>query len=114
MAVLPFLLMVYFLVRRRRELRVAGWRYWLALTGLFFGLIAAVPSPLFYFALELPVPVKASWLPIIAGSLPSGLISGLVAIPLLAFGRGRVRWLGMLSTLLCVALLYFTLLGLSD
>lgn len=111
-SMLPLLLMVYFLVRRKRYLPTTGWRYRLAMAGLQLGLIAALPSPLLYFALD--VPVKESWLPIILRIMPTGLAAGLMAIPLLAFAQGRVRWMGIVSTVLCVALLYFTLLGLSD
>lgn len=113
-AVVPLLLMVYFLVRGRRYLLVTGWRCWLALTGLALGLVAALPAPLFYSSLELPETLKETWVPRIAGGLPAGLAAGLVAIPLLAFARGRVRWMGIVSMLVCVALLYFTLLGVSD
>ncbi len=113
-SVAPLALIVYLLVQRKRHLLVTGGRYRAAMTGLVLALIAALPSPLFYFDLELPIPVKAAWLPVLAGGLPIGLVCGLMAIPLLAFARGRVRWMGIASTVLCVTLLYLTLLGLSD
>jgi hypothetical protein len=78
-------------------------------------LLAALPSPLFYVTLGLSIPAKAAWLPTVAVTgLQAGLVAGLAAIPLLAFARGRVRWIGILATVLCLALTYFTLLGLSD
>ena len=113
MAVVPLMLMVFFLVRRKSYLLVTGWRRRAAIGGLVLGLVAAFPSPVFYIALELPVPL-ASWAPAVTRSLLVGLASGLLAIPLLAFARGQVRWLGIVSTVLCGALLYFTLLGLSE
>jgi fatty acid desaturase len=70
---------------------------------------------LFYFDLELPTKMQGEWLPRVATmSLSVGFIAGLVAIGLMAFGRGMVRWVGITATLVSVAFLYITLLGLSD
>jgi hypothetical protein len=111
-AMLPLVVMVYFLVRRRRYLPVTDGRYWAAMAGLVLSLVASLPTPLFYFWLEFQI--KPEWLPIAARVMPMSLMAGLVAIVLLAFGRDRLRWMGIMSMVLCVAFLYLTLLGLSD
>ena len=46
--------------------------------------------------------------------MPVCLVAGLVAIVLLGFAQGRVRWMGIGSSVVSVGLLYVTLLGLSD
>jgi hypothetical protein len=43
-----------------------------------------------------------------------GIAAGVAAIGLLGFGRGRVRFLGIAMTLASLAMLYVTLLGVSN
>jgi heme exporter protein D len=114
---LPFVVNLILLLRRKRYLleQVPMWRYHVAVGGLVLALIASLPTPLFYFDLELPTRMQGEWLPQVAAmSLSGGFIAGLVAIGLMAFGRGMVRWVGIAATLVSVAFLYITLLGLSD
>jgi hypothetical protein len=116
LASMPLIITSLLLVRRKRYLlQVATWRYWLATGGLVLGLLASFPTPLFYFALELPWRMRGDWGTMAAAySMPTALIAGLIALVLLAFGQGRVRWMGMAVTFVSVGFLYVTLLGLSD
>ena len=116
LASMPFVISLLLLVWRKRYLlQVAPWRYWMATGGLVLGLVASFPTPLFYFALELPWRIRGDLVTMTAAySMPTALIAGLVALVLLAFGQGRVRWMGMAVTLVSVGFLYVTLLGLSD
>ena len=115
LAVVPLAVNLFFLVRRRQYVLVSGWRYKFVLAGLVLALAASIPSPLFLFALELPWRAKGAWLPLSAAwSMPAALVAGLVAIVLIGFARDKVRWIGMASAFLSVALLYFIALGLSD
>jgi hypothetical protein len=114
---LPFLANLLLLIRRKQYLyeQVPMWRYRMAVSGLVLALIASFPTPLFYFELELPTMTQGEWLPRVAAmSLSGGFIAGLIAIGLLGFGRGIVRWVGIAATLVSVAFLYITLLGLSN
>lgn len=115
LAVLPFAVNALLLVKRKRIMRVKLWRFRMATAGLWLALIASFPTPLFFFALELPWQVKGAWLPLAATwCMPVGLVAGLTAIALLAFGRGKVRWIGIAMSTLSVAFLYVVMLGLSD
>ena len=115
LAIVPLAVNIFFLMRRRQYLLVTGWRYKVALGGLLLALLASIPSPVFFFALELPQSAKGDWLPLSAAwSMPLGLIAGVLAIGMLAFAKGRLRWAGMVSALVSVALLYVIVLGLSD
>lgn len=114
---LPFLVNLILLLRRKQYLyeQVPMWRYRLAVGGLCVALIASFPTPLFYFNLELPKVMQREWLPRVAVmGLAAGFFAGLVAIALLAFGRGMIRWVGIATTFVTMAFLYVTLLGLSD
>lgn len=114
-ALLPFSVNLILLLWRKRYLQLVAWRYWMATGGLVLGLIASFPTPLFYFSLELPAKFRGEWATLAAAwCMPLGLIAGLIALVLLAFGLGRVRWMGMAATFASVAFLYVTLLGLSD
>jgi hypothetical protein len=111
----PFAVNLFLLVRRKRYLLVAGWRYWVALPGLVLAVIASFPSPLFFFALELPWRMKGEWPPLAAAwCMPVALIAGVLSMVLLAFARGKLRWIGIASSFVSSALLYVILLGLSD
>ena len=115
LAVVPLAVNLLFLIRRRQYVLVGGSRYKVVLTGLVLALAASIPSPLFLLALELPWRAKGAWLPLSAAwSMPAGLVAGFIAIVLLGFARGKVRWIGMASAFLSVTLLYFIALGLSD
>jgi hypothetical protein len=86
-----------------------------ALTGLVLAVVAAIPAPLFFLALELPWGAKGAWLPLSAAwSMPAGLVAGLLAIVMLGFAKGRLRWMGMASAFVSLGLLYVIVLGLSD
>jgi hypothetical protein len=54
------------------------------------------------------LPLAAAW------CMPVALIAGVLAVVLLAFARGKLRWIGIASSLASSALLYVILLGLSD
>jgi hypothetical protein len=111
----PLAISVILLVRRAQYMRLRLWRYRLATGGLALAVIAAIPAPAFYFALELPETMHGpKMLAVVNWSLPVGLATGLMAMVLLVFGEGRVRWIGIGSCLLSLAMLYVTLLGLSD
>jgi hypothetical protein len=115
LAALPFVVNLLLLGWRKQYLQAGTWRYWMATGGLVLGLLASFPTPLFYFALQFPWRVRGDWVTLAAAySMPTGLIAGLVALVLLAFGKGRVRWMGMAVTLVSVGFLYVTLLGLSE
>jgi hypothetical protein len=115
LALVPFAVTLYFLLKRKILVEVTGWRYKVSVAGLVLALLASLPTPVFFLALELPWGAKAQWVPLgAAWSMPWGLIAGALALGMLGFARGRVRLLGIAVTLLSVALLYVTLLGLSD
>ncbi|MCU1320521.1 MAG: hypothetical protein JWM43_170 [Acidobacteriaceae bacterium] len=115
LASVPFVVTWFFLTRRKTEVLVTGWRYRLSIAGLVLALIAAIPTPVFFFALELPWSTKGQWVPLgAAWSMPVALLAGVVGLVLLGFAQGRARWMGITTTFLSVALLYVTILGLSD
>ena len=120
LALMPFMVDLALLLRRKQYMQVPAWREWMATGGLVLGLFASVPTPLFYFALQFPGVslgngAQGNWVPLVAAyCMPAGLIGGLAALVLLAFGQGRVRWVGLAATLVSVAFLYVTLLGLSN
>jgi hypothetical protein len=114
-ALMPFSISLILLLWRKRYMQVVAWRSWMATGGLVLALVASVPTPLLYFALGMPERLRGEWAALAAAwCMPAGLIAGLVALVLLAFGEGRVRWMGMAVTFVSVAFLYVTLLGLSD
>ena len=114
-AFLPFVVNLILLQRRKRLMRAKLWRFWLTTSGLVLSLVASFPTPLFYLSLELPGGVNGGWALRAAGlGLRVGIVAGVIAIGLLGFGRGRVRWLGIAMTLTSMAMLYVTLLGVSD
>ena len=114
-AFLPFVVNLILLQRRKRLMRAKLWRFWLTTSGLVLSLVASFPTPLFYLSLELPGGVNGGWALRAAGlGLRVGIVAGVIAIGLLGFGRGRVRWLGIAMTLTSIAMLYVTLLGVSD
>jgi hypothetical protein len=110
----PLAVNLILLMQRVRYSRLPLWRERTAKLGLVFALVASFPTPLFYFALELPKMNGPRTLKVMNWSLPAGLAAGVFAIVLLAFGKGRARWMGIATSLLSVAMLYLTLLGLSD
>src|ERR1700738_438666 len=114
-ASLPFLVNLILLARRKRLMRSKLWRFRVTTSGLVLSLVASFPTPLFYLSLELPRGVNGEWV-LRAGELSMrvGTVAGVIAIGLLGFGRGRVRWLGIAMTLASIAMLYVTLLGVSD
>ncbi|WP_213806575.1 hypothetical protein [Granulicella sp. dw_53] len=115
LAIFPLVANVFFLEKRKTYLLVEGRRYRVALAGLILALIASIPSPLFFIALELPWGLKGEWLPLVAAfCMPLGLVSGVIAIGMLAFASGKLRWIGIATSLISVVLLYVILLGLSN
>ena len=96
-------------------MRLKLWRYRLGIWGLALGMIATLPTPLFYFGLELPDKMKSdAFLLAASRSMLVALGAGLAGIVFLAFAQARVRWLGIAMTLVSLAMLYVTLLGMSD
>ena len=114
LAAMPFGVNLYLLMQRRRFLQMKPWRVRVATAGLVLALIASFPTPVFYFALELPWRMKGDWLAAdVPAALYTGLAAGMLALVLLWFARGRVRWLGLGTTMVSVVLLYVSTLGLS-
>jgi hypothetical protein len=114
-AFLPFVVNLILLLGRKRLMRAKLWRFWLTTNGLMLSLVASFPTPLFYLSLELPGGMNGGWVLRAAGlSLRVGIAAGVAAIGLLGFGRGRVRFLGIAMTLASMAMLYVTLLGVSN
>ncbi len=111
---LPFVVFVILLMRRGRYLEIKQWRYRMAVGGLLVALIASLPVPLFYLVLELPQRMQGDWLPGTAvRSMLIAFYAGAVAVLLLAFAEGIVRWVGLAAMFVSLAFLYVTLLGLS-
>ena len=111
---LPAVAFVILLMRRGRYLEIKQWRYRMAVGGLVVALIASLPVPLFYLMLELPQRMQGDWLPGTAvRSMLTAFYAGAVAVVLLAFAEGIVRWVGIAAVLVSLAFLYVTLLGLS-
>jgi hypothetical protein len=112
---LPCVVFVILQMRRGRYLdEIPLWRYRMALGGLVLGLLASLPVPLFYLVLELPQRMQGDWLLGIAvRSMLTAFYVGVVAVVLLAFAHGFVRWVGIAAMLVSVAFLYVTLAGLA-
>lgn len=112
---LPIVVFVLLQMRRGRYLdEIPLWRYRMALGGLVLGLIASLPVPLFYLVLELPQRMQGDWLLGTAvRSMLTGFYAGMVAVGLLAFAHGFVRWVGIATTFVSLAFLYVTLAGLA-
>jgi hypothetical protein len=111
---LPFVVFVILLMRRGRYLEIKLSRYRVAVGGLVLALIASLPVPLFYLVLELPQRMQGDWFLVAAvRSMFSAFYAGLVAIVLLAFAEGFVRWVGLAAMLVSLAFLYVTLAGLA-
>jgi hypothetical protein len=115
LAIVPLAVNLFLLSRHKQYLTLLGWRFRVAFAGLLLALLASIPSPIFFLALELPQSAKGDWLPLSAAwSMPLGLIAGALAIVMLAFAQGRLRWMGMASAFVSVTLLYVIMLGLSN
>ena len=111
---LPFVVFVILLVRRERYLEIKMWRYRVAVGGLVMALIASLPVPLFFLMLELPQRMQGDWfLAAAVRSMLGAFYVGLLAVVLLAFAEGIVRWVGIAATLVSLAFLYVTLAGLA-
>ena len=111
---LPFVVFVILWMRRGRYLELKLWRYRIALGGLVLALIASLPVPLFYLVLELPQRMQGDWFLVAAvRSMLSAFYAGVVAVVLLAFAEGIVRWVGIAAVLVSLAFLYVTLAGLA-
>ena len=112
---LPIVAFLILQVRRGRYLdEIPLWRYRMALGGLVLGLIASLPVPLFYLVLELPQRVQGDWLLGTAvRSMLTAFYAGAVAVVLLAFAEGIVRWAGIAAMFVTLAFLYVTLAGLA-
>jgi hypothetical protein len=111
---LPFVVFVILLMRRGRYLELKLWRYRVAVGGLVLALIASLPMPLFYLVLELPQKMQGDWfLAAAVRGMLSAFYVGAVALVLLAFAEGFVRWVGIAATVVSLAFLYVTLAGLA-
>jgi hypothetical protein len=114
LAVLPLLANIALMVRHKQYMRLKRTRYRTAMVGLGLALITSIPVPLFYVLLELPSGAKGDWLlPAANNAMAFAIVFGLIAIGCLAFARGKVRWIGILTTVVSLAMLYVTMLGLS-
>jgi hypothetical protein len=116
LSLLPLVLGLLALFLWRKDLfSLPLWRYRVASIGAVLALFASLPLPLFYVAMTvLPVNERTAWLPRIAmDCFAAGLLAGSLAVVMLCFARGRVRWSGILSATLSVAFIYVALMALS-
>ena len=115
LTLLPLVLSLLLFAWYKHLLLMSQWRRWVMLIGMILAFVASLPLPLFYIALSvLPATAKSSWLPQVSTyCLFAGMLAGLIAIPMLAFARGKVRWSGIASAMLSVVLIYVALMALS-
>ena len=109
--------LIALLVWKRRTWRpdVAEWRWQVWQVGLALAAYAAVAVPVFLLGLEcLSSAVKQRWY-IDAGmrGMLYALFTSPVSVLLLGFGRGRQRWIGMLSASISLGALFISLLAVS-
>jgi hypothetical protein len=92
------------------------WRSRVASIGLVSATLAAFPLPLFFLGLyALPASAKTTWLPqASANGLEAGILAAAVAVPMLACAHGKIRWVGLTSSVLSLSMLYISLLSLSN
>jgi hypothetical protein len=114
--VTPLSLVAILLWKRRSwrpDMAVWRWRVWNG--GLALGTAAALAMPLFLLGIQfLSETAKQKWF-IDAGTrgVFFAFLTAPVAVILLGFGKGRQRWLGMVSGLISFAGLYISLLAAS-
>jgi hypothetical protein len=115
LTLLPLVLSLLLFVWYKQIHLTARWRRWVVMIGMVLAFIASLPLPFFYIALSvLPTTAKSSWLPPVSTScLFAGMIGGFIAIPMLAFAKGKVRWCGIASAVLSVVVIYVALMALS-
>jgi hypothetical protein len=115
LGLLPFALSVLSLLWRNDLAPLPLWRYRVSTAGTLLAFFASVPLPLFYVTLTvLPMSERTAWLPRVSmDCFVAGLLAGLLAVVMLCFARGRVRWSGILSATLSVAFIYVALMALS-
>jgi hypothetical protein len=115
LTLLPVVLSLLLFVWYKQLLLTAQWRRWVVMIGMVLAFVASLPLPFFYIALSvLPTTAKSSWLPPVSTScLFAGMIAGLIAIPMLGFAKGKVRWSGIASAMLSVVVIYVALMALS-
>ena len=109
--------LIALLAWKRRAWRpdVAEWRWRAWHAGLVLAAYAAVAVPVFLLGLEcLSSAVKQRWY-IDAGmrGMLYALFTSPVSVLLLGFGRGRQRWIGMLSASISLGALFISLLAVS-
>jgi hypothetical protein len=114
--VAPLALIVTLLWKRRTWHRaMPGWRWRVWNSGLALGALTALALPLFLLGIQfLSNAAKQKWF-IDAGTkgMLFALIISPIAVILFGFGKGRQRWIGIVSGLLPFAGLYITLLAAS-
>ena len=115
LTLLPLVLSLLLFSWYKQLLVTSLWRRGVVMIGMVLAFVASLPLPFFYIALSvLPTTAKSSWLPQVSTyCLFAGMIAGLIAIPMLAFAKGRVRWSGIASAVLSVVLIYVALMALS-
>ena len=114
-AIPPVLTVLLAWKRRAWRPNVAVWRWRIWQIGLALAAFAAVAVPVFLLGLQcLSSAAKQRWF-IDAGM--RGMLYALsispVAVLLLGFGRGRQRWIGMLSASISLGALFISLLAVS-
>jgi len=105
------------LVWKRRVWRpnVAAWRWRVWHVGLALGAVAAIAVPLFLLGIQLlSAAAKQRWF-IDAGTrgMFYAFVLSPVAVILFGFGRGRQRWVGMVSAAISFVALFLSLLAVS-
>jgi hypothetical protein len=95
---------------------VPDWRWILWQTGFCLGLAVSCLAPLFLAGIQLlPERAKNAWFIDWSGkAMFAALLLTPIGLVLLGFGRGRQRWIGLLAGALTAALLYISLLAMSD
>jgi hypothetical protein len=97
--------------RRNWRPNLADWRWRVWNGGLFLAAVAAVAVPIFMLGIQfLSEAAKDKWF-IDAGTrgMFFALVIAPVAVILLCFGKGKQRWMGILSGLISFAGLYISL-----
>lgn len=111
----PVLTAILLWKRRIWRPDVAAWRWCVWHVGLALGAVSAVAVPLFLLGIQfLSSSTKQGWF-IDAGmrGMFYALVISPVAVLLFGFGRGRQRWVGMVSATISFAALFISLLAAS-
>jgi hypothetical protein len=113
---IPAALVILLLLKRRDwHPAIAKWRFGIWWTGLVLSAIAALAFPLFLLGLQfLSKTARATWFPDTGTKmLFFAFLLTPIAMILIGFGRGKQRWIGLLSASLSLGVLYVSLLATS-